>query len=333
MSNVFLGGEHGPIELLTNGTKLGVRNYALNSVCPFVILGNKQQNQMTSAYNLAKPLANFSKEELSHIILSWRWSVSSGATGTANIQFNNLPWEGNYRGDLTMDFSKANSGTENKKLDFSSYSSSDLVATGLGVRCDNFSGTLTIDHMKLSIGDIATDWTPAPEDYDKLFAGSYAPKSSWNLLDGTADFSKISNNTGDGGIASDTKTPAGNISYHKNDAWNYPNFAYTVQKGKIYTFSFSVKFMTQMAGAMILYSDPTYNILRQTDIDMPNEPLDTWIRTYYTFQSNIDGQMKLGISSSVNGDAYVGDYMLNEGTYPLDWNYSFNDIKPHLSGR
>lgn len=333
MSNVFLGGEHGPIELLTNGTKLGIRNYALNSAYPVIIQGNNQQNQIISAYNLAKPLANFSKEELSHIILSWRWSVSSGATGTANIQFNNSPWEGNYRGDLTMDFSKANSGTENKKLDFSSYSSSDLVATGLRVRCDNFSGTLTIDHMKMSIGDIATDWMPSSEDYYNLFAGSYAPKNSWNLLDGTADFSKISNIPSDGNIASDTQTPAGNISYHKHNAWNYPNFACTVQKGKIYTFSFSVKFMTKMAGLMILYPDSQYNILRQTDIDMLNEPLDTWIRTYYTFQSNIDGQMKFGISSSVDGDVYVGDYMLNEGAYPLDWNYSFNDIKPHLSGK
>ena len=329
------------MDLYGNGEKvltdknlnIGVRNYVLNSVCPFVILGNIKQNQITDTYSLAKPLANFSKEELSHIILSWHWSASSGASGSALIQFNNSPWQGHYADHLTMDFSKAHSGTVNTKIDLSSYSSSDLVATGLGVRCDNFDGILTIDHMKMSIGDIATDWTPAPEDYDKLLAGSYAPKSSWNLLDGTADFSKMSKNTYNRDIASDTKTPAGNISYHKHTAWNYPQCTYTVQKDKIYTFSFSVKFMTKMAGVMILYQDPTYNILRQTDIDMPNEPLNTWIRSYYTVQSNIDGQMAFGISASVNGDVYVGDYMLNEGTYPLDWNYSFNDIKPHLSGK
>ena len=165
MANVFIGGKHGPIELLTNGTKLGIRNYALNTVHPFIIRGNNQQDQNADIYTLIKPLANFSKEELSHLILSWHWSVSSDAVGSAVIQFNNSPWGGNYYGDLRMNFSKAHSGTVNKKLDFSSYSSSDLVATGLGIRCDNFIGTLTIDHIKLSIGDIATDWTPAPEDY------------------------------------------------------------------------------------------------------------------------------------------------------------------------
>lgn len=166
---------------------------------------------------------------------------------------------------------------------------------------------------------------------EKLLQRSDVPKSYWNLLDGTADFSKINNAGIEGSIASDTKTPAGNISYHKNTAWNYPSFAYTVQKGKIYTFSFSVKFKKKMNGAMAVYSDPKYSILRQTDIDMPNEPLDTWIRTYYTLQSNIDGQIQFGISSSVNGDVYVGDYMLNEGVCPLDWNYSLNDLRSMMS--
>ena len=64
---------------------------------------------------------------------------------------------------------------------------------------------------------------------------------------------------------------------------------------------------------------------------MPNEPVDTWIRTYYTLQSNIDGQIQFGISSSVDGDTYVGDYMLNEGVCPLDWNYSLNDLRSMMS--
>ena len=123
---------------------------------------------------------------------------------------------------------------------------------------------------------------------DKLLQRSDVPKSYWNLLDGTADFSKISNNVYEGEKSSDVKTPTGNMSFHKTKAWNYPTINCVVKKGKIYTFSFSVKFMTKMAGKMTIYQDPKYSILRQTDIDMPNEPLNTWIRTYYTIKSNVD---------------------------------------------
>lgn len=166
---------------------------------------------------------------------------------------------------------------------------------------------------------------------DKLLQRSDVPKSYWNLLDGTADFSKISNVVNEGEKHSDVKTPTGNMSFHKTQAWNYPTLDYMIQKGKIYTFSFSVKFMTRMTGAMTLYSNPGFSILRQTDIDMPNEPLDTWIRTSFTIKANINKKMSFGLSSSVDGDTYVGDYMLNEGVCPLDWNYSLNDLRSMMS--
>lgn len=164
----------------------------------------------------------------------------------------------------------------------------------------------------------------------RILTSADIPSSYWNLLDGTADFSKISNTTYEGNKDSDTKTPAGNISYHKHQSWNYPAFDYMTQKGKIYTFSFSVKFMKKMSGIMVVYSDPRFDILKQTDIDMPNEPLNTWIRTSYTIKSNVDEKLPFGISSSVAGDAYVGDYMLNEGAWPLAWNYSLNDFKSKI---
>lgn len=161
----------------------------------------------------------------------------------------------------------------------------------------------------------------------RILTSADIPNSYWNLLDGTADFSKISNNVYDGEKHSDVKTPAGNMSFHKTQAWNYPTFDYMTQKGKIYTFSFSVKFMKKMSGKMVVYSDPKFDILKQTDIDMPNEPLDTWIRPSYTIKSNVDEEISFGLASSVAGDTYVGDYMLNEGAWPLAWNYSLNDFK------
>lgn len=166
---------------------------------------------------------------------------------------------------------------------------------------------------------------------DKLLQRSDVPKSYWNLLDGTADFSKISNDVIEGKKDFDVKTPADNMSLHKTKAWNYPTINCVVQKGKIYTFSFSVKFKKKMTGQMIVYQGPKYSILRQTDIDMPNEPLDTWIRTYYTIKSNVDEEISFGLSPSVDGDTYVGDYMLNEGVCPLDWNYSLNDLRSMMS--
>ena len=58
---------------------------------------------------------------------------------------------------------------------------------------------------------------------DKLLQRSDVPKSYWNLLDGTADFSKIANNVYEGNKDSDVKTPTGNMSFHKTQAWNYPS--------------------------------------------------------------------------------------------------------------
>lgn len=166
----------------------------------------------------------------------------------------------------------------------------------------------------------------------QVLTSDMLPNSYWNLLDGTADFSNISNNTYDGNKDTQVKTPANNISFYKNKAWNYPLYNYSVQKNKVYTFSFSVKFMKKINGEMIIYGDSKYSILKQVDLDLPNQPLNTWTRAYYTIKANIDGEIPFGVSASADGETYVGDYMLNEGINPLNWNMSLNDLKSKLGG-
>lgn len=166
MANVFFGGEHGPIELLTNGTKLGIRNYVLDSAKSVSMTGTGKDNEGLNINSLSKPLKQFTNEELSHVILSFNWSVSDDASGNVEIQFNDTPWDLDGQ-ILKIDFSNAKSGRFCKKFNLATkkYYGGSINATSLEIRQDKFTGTFTVDHIKLEIGDIPTDWTPAPEDF------------------------------------------------------------------------------------------------------------------------------------------------------------------------
>ena len=165
MANVFIEGEHGPIELLTNGTKLGIRNYVLDSAKSVSMTGTGKDNDALHINSLSKSLKQFTSEELSHVILSFNWAVSDDANGSVEIQFNETPWDLDAK-ILKIDFSNAKSGRFCKKLNLATkqYFGGIIKATGLMIRQDKFTGTFTADHIKLEIGDIPTDWTPAPED-------------------------------------------------------------------------------------------------------------------------------------------------------------------------
>lgn len=161
------------MDLYGNGEKvltdknlnIGVRNYVLDSAKSVSMTGTGENNKTLSINSLSKPLKQFTSEELSHVILSFNWSVSDGASGSVEIQFNDTPWDLDGQ-ILKIDFSNVKSGRFCKKFNLATkkYYGGSINATGLAIKQDRFTGTFTADHIKLEIGDVPTQWCPAPED-------------------------------------------------------------------------------------------------------------------------------------------------------------------------
>lgn len=105
-----------------------------------------------------------------YLTLSFDW-VASGSTisGSFNPVWDNTPW-GVISPNVTIQPSITNkSGRYEITVPLSTISYSTGVATGLRFRQDNLQGNITISNLKLEAGNIATDWTPAPEDVDSAY--------------------------------------------------------------------------------------------------------------------------------------------------------------------
>lgn len=162
------------MDLYGNGEKfltdknlnIGVRNYVLDSAKSVSMTGKNIDNDGLNINSLSKPLKQFTSEELSHVILSFNWAFSDDANGSVEIQFNATPWDLDGQ-ILKIDSSNAKSGRFCKKFNLATkkYYGGSINATGLEIKQDKFTGTFTVDHIKLEIGDVPTDWTPAPEDF------------------------------------------------------------------------------------------------------------------------------------------------------------------------
>lgn len=190
--------------LTDKNLNIGVRNYVLDSAKSVSMTGTGKGNDTLSINSLSKPLNQFTSEELSHVILSFNWAVSDGASGSVEIQFNETPWDLDGQ-ILKIDFSNAKSGRFCKKFNLATkkYYGGSINATGLAIKQDRFTGTFTADHIKLEIGDVPTQWCPAPEDlamksdYDKLLGvGNLLTDDEMNIanaLKSTAAQGAISN--------------------------------------------------------------------------------------------------------------------------------------------
>ena len=105
-----------------------------------------------------------------YLTLSFDW-VASGdnISGQFNPQWNTTPWVG-LSNVGAVHPSKTNTSGHYKNtvsLSYDGYSTG--VANAVMFRQDNLQGNVTISNMKLEAGNVATDWTPAPEDADNTF--------------------------------------------------------------------------------------------------------------------------------------------------------------------
>ena len=157
---------------------VGGRNLLLGTSTSFTGIGNNSTNgnfnDQGGKFYLAggKKVSDLYNQYGSsgHLTLSFDW-VASGTTisGQFNPQWNSTPW-----GGLTNSGAVKPSGTnlsghyESTVPITGGYSTGE--ATGVMFRQDNLQGNVTISNLKLEAGNIATDWTPAPEDVDTQLA-------------------------------------------------------------------------------------------------------------------------------------------------------------------
>ena len=152
---------------------VGGRNLLLDTARSFTGVGdnstNGNFNKQGGIYYLAggKKVSDIYNQygPTGYLTLSFDW-VASG--DTLSGQFN-PQWAGSPYGGLAGSGAINLSGTNKTghyettvPLYYNGYSTG--VANSIQFRHDNLQGNITISNVKLEAGNIATDWTPAPED-------------------------------------------------------------------------------------------------------------------------------------------------------------------------
>jgi hypothetical protein len=170
---------------------------------------------------------------------------------------------------------------------------------------------------------------------DKLLQRSDVPKSYWNMLDGTADFSGNWRSL-DQYTNSSWSSPAGNKCMQRKGNWNGLSKDIYLRAGKTYTISEAVFADSNSSSGhinwygnnldkSIVINYDGLNIISLKDIS------NRWATIHHTFTvSQSDTYYVRFESEDDQVNIYWADLMLNEGAVPLNWNYSLNDIKSLL---
>lgn len=154
-----------------NNIKVGGRNLLLDTGRSFTGVGVNQENTTFNAQNGMFYLAGGKKVSdlynqygpSGYIILSFDW-VASGSTisGQFNPQWSDTPWGGIASVIYPSSNNASGHYTKTVSLATSGYSTGE--ANSISFRQDFLQGNVTISNVKLEAGNVATDWSPAPED-------------------------------------------------------------------------------------------------------------------------------------------------------------------------
>lgn len=118
-----------------------------------------------------------------YLTISFDW-VASGDTisGQFNAQWNGSPWGGLTQSGPIKPSATNKSGhyEATVQLNFNGYSTG--TGTGIRFKQDNLQGNVTISNVKLEAGNVATDWSPAPEEFIKKSNQLPAEARDFNYL-------------------------------------------------------------------------------------------------------------------------------------------------------
>lgn len=151
------------IQNMEKNMKVGGRNYLLGTGIPLTVKGLNIANQNSGQdyYLSVKNAAELFKIGLNFTI-SFDWTATPDATGSFLFQFNDTPWA--FSDNTTVDKNHLSGHYSYSFTEPESVLTQNNSATGIYPRLDNFTGAITFSKVKLEIGNIPTDWTPAPED-------------------------------------------------------------------------------------------------------------------------------------------------------------------------
>lgn len=148
---------------VANKLDLAIRNYALDTVMHKTLTGNGNNEQVISLYELSQDGTTFMDEE---ITLTFKYTTTLESQGSFFVRTGSNHYQALT--DVIVIGSETRQGKVAKTVTITkevgqSFSDLELVAR-------NFTGEITISMLKFSLGNKATDWTPAPEDSDASYS-------------------------------------------------------------------------------------------------------------------------------------------------------------------
>ncbi|ALI33174.1 phage tail protein [Weissella cibaria] len=162
-----------------NNLSVGGRNLLLDTGRSFTGIGNNSDNGnfdwQGGKYYLSggKTLADLYNQygPSQYLTLSFDWEVSGdNISGQFSPQWSDTPWLGLAEVGAIKPNNSNKSGRFKNSVQLNHDGYSTGIANGVMFRQDNLQGNITIKNLKLETGNIATDWTSAPEDIDTQLA-------------------------------------------------------------------------------------------------------------------------------------------------------------------
>lgn len=193
-------------------------------------------------------------------------------------------------------------------------------------------GMVQFAGYKLEEGNVATDWTPAPDDVPMgLVVGGR------NLLLGTADWSGGSSRWDLKGTVT-TDTYRGTLIAATSNPWKSPMYlvqnAGILQVGKTYTFSTYVRNTSDTDTKVGYYYDAGISTQQAYSVALPAHT--DWTRVFVTFKvlkdptTSTQGLRWEGQNTLTNGQIQFAGYKLEECNVPTDWTPAPEDVNQNL---
>lgn len=282
---------------------IGGRNLLLDTGISFTGAGTNSEhgtfNRQGGQYYLAggKKVSDLYKQygPTGYLTLSFDW-VASGDTisGQFNSEWISTPWVGIGSSNKPIKPSLTNtSGHYEITVSLNTGGYSTGIATGVRFREDNLQGNITISNVKLEAGNVATDWTPAPEDIDSAIAK--VPKLNGNNMY-VGDNTYMGTNTFMDGVSLNGKNVVNGLT--DTDWLDIPLAEgrtgiakYKVSLGKIFIHLDSIR---GMSGTGLSNSNSYIGKIPKGS-------------TYYTCNSAVLGSTVAIISCSPDGQIYIVD--------------------------
>ena len=173
-----------------NNMSVGGRNLLLDTGRSFTGVGANQDDGSFDGQNGKFYLAGGKKVSdlykqygpSRYLTLSFDW-VADGSTisGHFKPQWYGAPWNSGIT-DEVYPSTTNKSGHYKTSISLTSDGYSTGEANSIQFRQDYLQGNITIKNLKLEAGNIATDWTPAPEDADNTFLKKSGGTMTGDLL-------------------------------------------------------------------------------------------------------------------------------------------------------